>query len=521
MIVKEIKTKIVLTLSIILLISGICTFILSINNQFNLIKYPYQHEYREGAGLTLTKSFCDGKNPYALENQPQNTYVYGVLYPLITLPFAKIFGATLIVHRIISFIFILLSAILTFFVLRFKKTNILFSFIGGLISFQVLLYSGCSLAHPEALGIFLYLLSLIIPWRFNYSYKSLIISVLFGLSAFLTKPYFVLGMIYLPVYIFLFVNKKKSFIFFTFSAFIFIIFLYFINLFFPLYINDCIFHHNNVASFNISHMFNQLISFSRKNISFILILTVILFIPVFSKNVKKIDLPEFYSIKDFDKPLFYIKNDCLFLLSIILTLFLFIFKLGGHTGSGNALYLYHLISILIIIFTIFVINDYYDFIYIKIFVLIVLLAGLLISFRSMYYKYENNRKDFDELKKEITLNKEILNSPEVVSILIEQNKPIYNSGQSEYFASGANSLSIELGFSKNVINRNNQYIAGIKNNIINKKYNIILLTEGYYSFFIEKNVLKDNYFLKRKINAPMIYSLTEIEVWYPIEKHLE
>ena len=72
------------------------------------ILIPYQIEYREGTAQVLTGFFLRAENPFVLESQPLAMNNYGLGYNLVVLPFAALFGNTLLVHRSVTFVFVLL-----------------------------------------------------------------------------------------------------------------------------------------------------------------------------------------------------------------------------------------------------------------------------------------------------------------------------------------------------------------------------------------------------------------------------
>lgn len=71
---------------------------------------PYPIEFREGAAPVMTQFLLRGMNPYVLGNQPLGMNHYGVLYSLLVWPLAALFGNTLLIHRIVSCLFIMLAA---------------------------------------------------------------------------------------------------------------------------------------------------------------------------------------------------------------------------------------------------------------------------------------------------------------------------------------------------------------------------------------------------------------------------
>src|SRR6266508_1132602 len=86
------------------------------------ISIPYQIEFREGTAQVLTKLLLGGENPFVLDNQPLGMNNYGLGYNIVVWPFAVLFGNTLSVHRSVTFIFILLSSLISFLVVyRVKR----------------------------------------------------------------------------------------------------------------------------------------------------------------------------------------------------------------------------------------------------------------------------------------------------------------------------------------------------------------------------------------------------------------
>jgi hypothetical protein len=73
-------------LSLILLTSLSLISLKLIIHHFQVIGNFFPNEYRESATLLTTDLLLKGGNPYALENQPEYTNVYGIFYHIIVLP---------------------------------------------------------------------------------------------------------------------------------------------------------------------------------------------------------------------------------------------------------------------------------------------------------------------------------------------------------------------------------------------------------------------------------------------------
>jgi len=216
---------------------------------FDLLKYPYPCGLREGAMMTNTDALVKGLNPYDMALQPQYMNPYGIVYPLLVWPWAKLFGTTILVHRMVTAFFILASCALMFFILRKMKVAVLLSVWAMLMFYASLVYPETSTPSidPGAIGMFFMLLSIFIPWLQKYSYRSLVISVLFGLLAFYSKPYAILGTMIIASYLFFFVSRFKSLIYMLILFALTAASALAVNQILPAYFDNCFFTSLNMA----------------------------------------------------------------------------------------------------------------------------------------------------------------------------------------------------------------------------------------------------------------------------------
>ncbi len=161
------------------------------------LNLPGPQETRESSIPLTTSLMLKGGRPYNLESSPAITNVYGVVYNYALLPAAKIWGATFLVHRAGSLVFLLLGAALLFVMLRKSGVG------GGLALggaafyylFNATTYAIC--ARPDTLGggLMLAVLIFVMPGRGGTppSWVNLALSAALGVLAFYTKPYFVLA----------------------------------------------------------------------------------------------------------------------------------------------------------------------------------------------------------------------------------------------------------------------------------------------------------------------------------------
>jgi hypothetical protein len=234
-------------------------------NHYKIIVNPFQNEFREGAILLSTKSLFAGINPYDLANQPQFTNVYGIFYNLIVYPFAKIFGVNLPIHRAVTAIFIV-STCIGLFLLMYKriKISLLLCLSGSIILYSQLIYLVNPLARPDGLGLFIFLCGLYIPWQYQFSRTSLIVSIILGILGLLTKPYFFILIPYIFLYLFIFKSKLSGIKYGLLSLATLFTTVVTTNILFESYFNNTFFAHLNapIGNDGLNDPYFSIIQFS-------------------------------------------------------------------------------------------------------------------------------------------------------------------------------------------------------------------------------------------------------------------
>ena len=151
----------------------------------NIIFNPFVSEFREGHTLTPTYLFLKGIMPWSLETYPEYYNSYGILFNLVAYPFALLFGNSLVLHRIINEIFLLMTVIGIAYYKLSKSVDI--SRILILLSLYVLInYSVNITLRPDGLGTFLFTMSILIPLRSHYSGRALSMAAVLSILAFYT-----------------------------------------------------------------------------------------------------------------------------------------------------------------------------------------------------------------------------------------------------------------------------------------------------------------------------------------------
>lgn len=409
-----------------------------VSYHYKLVVYPYLLELREGAVMLTTDLMLKGGNPYSFENQPQYTNTYGLLYNIVVYIFVKIFKHIVPIHRITSAFFIFLSCLILFIVNKQKKVSLLFNFSAILLFYASTLYFLTPIARPDALGLCLFLCSIFLPYFFYYSFISLFISAFLGVLAWYAKPYFILAIPYVSLYVFLFISKKKGLLYGIISFLLIFVTIPIVNYFYECYfINTFLFHVNigtncpNWRDLQIKMFFKMY----NKGIVWLLFASLIFFIikklktivvkSIADKNVKWIF--QKINIVNMSKPVAEINVD-ISLFCFLCSMVIMYFKLAGHRGAWMV-YFFQLVLPFMIIFIFSELKKRYFNLIIIPFIAFDL-YNHSVTFRP---DLEKGLSEWQYVERLLSLHKNVLDSPPISSILIEQNKNVYDSGLTEYF----------------------------------------------------------------------------------------
>ena len=120
-----------------------------------MVVSPAAQEMREGAAVWITRLLLEGRNPYALDQLPAATNVYGILYHLTVLPLAMLLGNGFVIHRLVSAVSIVAACALMYRLLRREQADRLIAWVGTILFYGSCLYFVGPLARPDGLGVLL------------------------------------------------------------------------------------------------------------------------------------------------------------------------------------------------------------------------------------------------------------------------------------------------------------------------------------------------------------------------------
>lgn len=197
-------------ISIVLLIFLIYFVAEALKVHFDLISAPGPLDPRENQIWMFTDLLAHGQNPYDPQFLPAYVNLYGIAQPLVVLPFAKLFGDSLWLERIVSVVCLYGSAVL----LAGYSRRLGLSWLAALsIAGAVLLILINSLAitaKVDAFGLLAAVAAFVVPYRYRFSLGALLAAVALGVVALYSKIYDVYGFLIAAGYTFLFISMRRA-----------------------------------------------------------------------------------------------------------------------------------------------------------------------------------------------------------------------------------------------------------------------------------------------------------------------
>ena len=496
-----------------LLVAGYIAFWIGEN-----YRASYPLEYREGAMLAFTQLLVDGSNPYALEHRPVHLNVYGPGYHWAVLPLARIFGNTFQVHRAVSVGFIVATCLLLGWVLRWDKVSWPFAGVASLLLF-IQLGQGLSIvARPDALGLFLFLASLFLPYRFGFATWSLAASLGLSLLAFLTKPYFVLGLALVPLYVFVHEGKGRGLVLGMAALLSLGLVGVVVGRAYECYFTETFFVSLNGATRKWRHLKNIGSGYLVLNFGLVAILLWALVARAWrslrtrgspgpgSDRRSRVDL------FDLRKPLWNVRGN-LPAFVLIGDGAALIGLLGLHQGNG-VLYYHQLVTP----FLLWLVFRQVDVGWGRpAWALVLLLVNLSWWSTCVPRRPGDYGKEWAALESLLASHTQVFNAPNLVHLILRQGKTLYDSGQTECYllATRRNFTAIAPAYAE----RGLAYRRAVEDQIRGQQFDLIAVTPGL-SFLLPLQELRKHYRLLDCLPAPMAFDAYPvdtfpIDVWVP------
>jgi hypothetical protein len=480
------------------------------------ISIPYQIEFREGAAQVMTEFLLHGDNPFHLENQPLAMNNYGLGYNLVVVPFAALFGNTLTVHRWVTFVFIVLSSLTGFFVIHKIRREIPSALACAAFILIGLMARGGTGAFPSAMGTFLFMIAILVPFLRDFDPASLIVSILVSIAAFYSKAYFVLGFGIVASYLFLFLSRKKTLLYGVLFLSLFAISLFAARLAFPLYFVNTVIGNISNAERSSTHLFSQLTQLLFY--FFPVLLSSLLLLVVEREGSRNKTIPAF-ATRTGKQPWINAPPDYL-LYSSLCTLMAFILFLGPHIGN----YLSYAYQLVIPVFFCWFFLKFEPRGKTGFLMTIAILFNLLFWESNMLSPQMLEQKDSREwasLYSYVRSSSNILNSPVVTSAVIELGLNPLDSGQTSYFyaVQPYPDYTILGPFYDAFQIDGFRYVKFIDNAIQDQKFDLVLTTREKSTFYHTKLIAKFYSLVDDiKVDMPQTGQQWTVLLWKPLVK---
>ncbi len=463
---------------------------------WQIVSYPFPLELREGSMMVTTQLLKHQQNPYALQNQPAATQVYGLLYPFLMLPWVSIFGETLMVYRSIAAIFVFAACYLCFKMIRHAGVSTVLSLFGT-ATFYAYCLSYASLAKPpNSLGLALFLLSIFLPHRFGFTNAALFGSAIFGILAFASKSYFVLAIAYVALYALLFQSVRIAAKYLAFTAAIAIPLALWVDHQYEYYFYNTVLMHIGLASHDVGHMLNQLADYAKANpgITLIALYAVGRYCTHLATSLKN---GKFSRLGDL---ILEFRNQNL--LYCCLSAFIFCTKMGLHLGNYLTYWLELVAPFLIILTLQFVQKNRHQILTVS----LIVFNLLVVAHSSVILPpMPSHLQEWPALESLIVQNQNIFTSPQMVPLLIKHNKPVYDNGSTEFFTAPRH---LHSRWFKPIIAaaiaRNDQFIQDLNHAIATQQFDLIIVTKGE-SMLVPEAKIAQQYEKIREVTVKMLF----------------
>ena len=484
------------------------------------ITIPYQIEYREGASQVMTQILLKGGNPFSLEYQPLGMNNYGIIYSLAVLPFAAWLGNTLAIYRVVTCIFLALSFFLVFRTISGRNKDLILAL--ACSTFILIGFAGRDGlgAFPSAMGSFLFLAAILIPFNRAFDYPGLFLSVLLALLAFYTKPYFVLSFGIVASYLFLFVSKKKGLLYGLSFLLIFALSYLVVRKIFALYFVDTFVSNLDNATRDLSQLYAQLyelgVEFYPSIIVGLLMISLGVTTAYFGRESHKRSLPRF-NFLDFEQPLLFAPIDY-FAYFLFCSISVFILILGPHIGN----YMTFSYQLVVPPFFLLLFQQLKPRTRLALISLPLLLFNMFLLCATLLNPGFLSQKDSAQWAKlygYLSRSNHILNSPVIASALVERGLLPIDSGQTEYFY-GIRSYPGNgvLGPDYHWIQSDRvEYKASILRSVKNAQFDLIVLGKNEWLERFLASDLPQHYALTATITVemPQVDQAWTIDIWEP------
>lgn len=508
-------------------------FVIAIaHNHFNLISHGFPLDYNEGGMLVTTSAIAQWVNPYSLESQPSLISLYPVFYNMLVAPLTHVFGNSFELHRAVSGLFILGCCALCYFLCRRSSGERTESFVAAALLYAGLLYYSTPVASPNALGLFLFLSAITIPWANGFSTRSLGVTIVLGVLAFYTKQYFIACLGYVALYMFLGESKKRAIYFGLSCLTVFILVLTLVQYTSPYYLDDTFFAVQSGAKIASSDekVIEQLKEFSQIYFPLLIILAFSIANRLRLRSItsgqstKKSCERKYLNFSDFSQPLLLRKPNYIWICCAC-SVIIFVLVLGKNRGN-HLTYAFQLISPFFLVGTFALMSRIQKW---RGPLSVLIVFAFYNSYTMLPADFSVKENNWRKVRAEIAKSNDVYASTLVLKEIIAKGDPIYLSGGTRYFLFGNNkpAFLVKSDPANTIPEVWERYVKNIHKKIRNQEFDLLLIDNWMRLPNTQKDsdvdteaLLKEYYKKSSRMILPLMKKHGggdfSLEVWRPI-----
>jgi hypothetical protein len=491
-----------LNISALFLISLWCVFAYCLASHLAIVFAPWQLEYREGAVLFQIAGQLKHLPVYATDKLPIYLNLYGSIYNTLGTWVCNIFGLGFQPLRTLSFVAILCSLAMFADILRRRRVAGPARLALTLSLYIGLLFQTTPLARPDALAFLMYMFCFWLFEVFSPTVWVVLTIILVADLDLLTKQYFVLIAPLVISYVILYKSKVRGLvyavIFVASVALVYRLDMHFLPGYLPLTIAV-----NSGATPKLS--IGTTMYMLKQTAAYLVTCGAALLVCAAYARVAKLRTFAFANLS------FPAYASAVVILALSL-------KLGHHNGAWLTYYIHLLSPVLLVAIAPTPPVEAPDTLARKLALVCSVAVVSLLAWKAVLSPWQNVRigRELAVLAKDMQPYATVLATPEEVSSLVQQNKAVYVSGQSNFFYGAAMRGGLRLpGLTLTAAGAQvvqDQYEQDVADRIANKRFDLVITDAADNRPKLWTSLIGNHY---RVIGTRKVGKLTETE-WVPV-----
>ena len=179
--------------NIVCVVIALGWFLPLLQTHIKVITQPGPQEYNEPAIWQTTWLLDHGRNPYTAAELPGAAYCFDPLYNYLMLALKPLIGIDYSAHRLVNLVFLVLALTVVVRLMLKAGTGLGIALLSAVFYHWMCLDNIQITARPDLMGLFFFLLGILVPWECDYTRRSTIFGLVCAFIAFHCKFYFALA----------------------------------------------------------------------------------------------------------------------------------------------------------------------------------------------------------------------------------------------------------------------------------------------------------------------------------------